>query len=230
MFDVVAFDADDTLWHNESNFILTQKKFCKMLPSLDHKVVSQTLSDIHIKNIADFGYGIKGFIFSMMETLIHFKNSEVSGYEIQKVLDYGREMLVSPVELLPNVFEVLEELSKDYYLMLITKGDLIDQERKIILSGLTEFFSGIEIVSDKTVESYKKILSKYKVDASNFLMIGNSMRSDIVPVVQIGALAVHIPYMTTWEHEKDHPRVNSNKFSVLEHIGLLPQYIKGINE
>ena len=227
MFDVVAFDADDTLWHNENNFIITQKKFCEMFSSHEPELVGQTLSKIHIKNIVDFGYGIKGFVLSMMETLIHLKDGEVKGYEIQMILDFGREMLASPVELLPNVFEVLKELYQNYFLLLITKGDLVDQERKISNSGLSEFFKGIEIVSDKTADSYNKILSRYKIDALHFLMIGNSMRSDIVPVVEIGGYAVHIPYRTTWEHEKDHPIVDSSKFSVLKNIGLLPQFIKG---
>jgi len=226
MFDVVAFDADDTLWHNESNFIIAQKKFSEMFPSHEPKEVLQALSKTQIKNIIDFGYGIKGFIISMIETLIFLKGGDVRGHQIKMILDFGREMLAAPVDLLPNVFDVLEELSQSHSLLLITKGDLVDQERKIYLSGLVEFFSGIEIVSDKTKASYKKILAKYKVNSSDFLMVGNSMRSDIVPVVQIGGHAVHIPYITTWEHEQDYPKVNLKKISVLKHIGLLPQFIK----
>ena len=226
MFNVIAFDADDTLWHNEYNFIKIQKKFCKMLPSHDPAIVKHNLSNVHIRNIKIFGYGVKGFILSILETFLNIKGGEVKGTEISQILEFGKEMLAAPIELLPNVFDVIMELSQEYSLMLITKGDLIDQEKKISNSGLLEFFKGIEIVSDKTEEAYKKILNRYKINVSHFLMVGNSMRSDIVPVVQIGANAVHIPYTSTWEHEKDHPHIDSDKYSVLESIGMLPKFLK----
>ncbi|MDG1487572.1 MAG: HAD hydrolase-like protein, partial [SAR324 cluster bacterium] len=191
MFEVIAFDADDTLWHNESIFTMTQIKFCEMLSSHGQEVVDQTLFSTQIKNLQHFGYGIKGFILSMIETSIELTDGEVSGHEIQQILDFGREMLAAPIELLPYVREVVEELSQKYTLMLITKGDLIDQETKIARSGLAEFFDAVEIVSDKTTEVYSKILERHKIESSRFMMIGNSMRSDIVPIVQIGAHAVH---------------------------------------
>ena len=226
MFEVIAFDADDTLWHNESIFTMTQIKFREMLSSHGKEVVDQTLFSTQIKNLQHFGYGIKGFILSMIETSIELTDGEVSGNEIQRILNFGREMLEAPIELLPHTREVIEELSQKYSLFLITKGDLIDQETKIARSGLAEFFDAVEIVSDKTAEVYSKILYRHKIEASHFLMIGNSMRSDIVPIVKIGAHAVHIPYLSTWEHEQDHPPVNSKHYSKLEHLGLLPELIK----
>ena len=226
MFDVIGFDADDTLWHNESIFTMTQEKFREMLSSHGPEVVDQTLSSTQIKNLKIFGYGIKGFILSMIETSIELTDGEIQGNEIQQILDFGREMLAAPIELLPDVQEVIDELSKKYRLLLITKGDLIDQETKIARSGLADKFSNVEIVSNKTAGTYAKILTQHKVDPLRFMMIGNSMRSDIVPVVQIGGHAVHIPYTTTWEHEQDHPHVDSDHYSDLDHIGLLPKLIR----
>ena len=205
MFDVIGFDADDTLWHNESIFTITQEKFREILHSHNTELVNQTLSSTQIKNLKLFGYGIKGFIISMVETSVELTNGEIKGNEIQKIIDFGREMLANPIELLPHVQEVIEDLSRKYRLLLITKGDLIDQETKIARSGLAEYFTGVEIVSDKNTETYEKILSRHKIIASRFIMIGNSMRSDIVPIVQIGGQAVHIPYYSTWDHEQNHP-------------------------
>ncbi len=225
MFDVIAFDADDTLWHNESIFTMTQIKFREMLSSHGPEVVDQTLSSTQIKNLQHFGYGIKGFILSMIETAIELTDGAVTGHEIKQVLEFGQEMIAAPIELLPHAHEVVEELSKNYTLLLITKGDLIDQETKIARSGLADYFTGVEIVSDKTADTYTKILKQHKIDAARFMMIGNSMRSDIVPVVQIGAHAVHVPYLSTWEHEQDHPPVEPEHYTELEHIGLLTKFI-----
>ena len=228
MFDVIGFDADDTLWHNESIFTITQEKFREILHSHNTELVNQTLSSTQIKNLKLFGYGIKGFILSMVETSVELTNGEIKGNEIQKIIDFGREMLANPIELLPHVQEVIEDLSKKYSLLLITKGDLIDQETKIARSGLAEYFTGVEIVSDKNTETYEKILSRHEITASRFIMIGNSMRSDIVPIVQIGGQAVHIPYYSTWDHEQKHPYIDPNNFKQLKHIGLLPELIEEI--
>ena len=226
MFDVIGFDADDTLWHNESIFTMTQKKFCEILSSYSPELVDQKLSSNQIKNLKLLGYGIKGFILSMIETSIEITNGEIKGNEIQKIIDLGREMLAAPIELLPNVKEVIDELSKKYSLLLITKGDLIDQQTKISRSGLSNYFLALEIVSEKNSETYEKILSRHNISASRFVMIGNSMRSDIVPIVKIGGQAVHIPYYTTWEHEQKHPSIDPKKFKQLKHIGLLPGLIE----
>ena len=226
MFDVIGFDADDTLWHNESIFTITQEKFRELLHSHNTELVNQTLSSTQIKNLKLFGYGIKGFILSMVETSVELTNGEIKGNEIQKIIDFGREMLANPIELLPHVQEVIEDLSRKYRLLLITKGDLIDQETKIARSGLAEYFTGVEIVSDKNTETYEKILSRHEITASRFIMIGNSMRSDIVPIVQIGGQAVHIPYYSTWDHEQKHPYIDPKNFKQLKHIGLLPELIE----
>ena len=226
MFDVIGFDADDTLWHNESIFTITQEKFHELLHSHNTELVNQTLSSTQIKNLKLFGYGIKGFILSMVETSVELTNGEIKGNEIQKIIDFGREMLANPIELLPHVQEVIEDLSRKYRLLLITKGDLIDQETKIARSGLAEYFTGVEIVSDKNTETYEKILSRHEIIASRFIMIGNSMRSDIVPIVQIGGQAVHIPYYSTWDHEQKHPYIDPKDFKQLKHIGLLPRLIE----
>ena len=226
MFDVIGFDADDTLWHNESIFTITQEKFREILHSYNTELVNQTLSSTQIKNLKLFGYGIKGFILSMVETSVELTNGEIKGNEIQKIIDFGREMLANPIELLPHVQEVIEDLSRKYRLLLITKGDLFDQETKIARSGLAEYFTGVEIVSDKNTETYEKILSRHEITASRFIMIGNSMRSDIVPIVQIGGHAVHIPYYSTWDHEQKHPYIDPNNFKQLKHIGLLPELIE----
>ncbi len=226
MFDVIGFDADDTLWHNESIFTITQEKFSELLYSHNSELVNQTLSSTQIKNLKLFGYGIKGFILSMVETSIELTNGEIKGNEIQKIIDFGREMLANPIELLPHVQEVIEDLSRKYRLLLITKGDLFDQETKIARSGLAEYFTGVEIVSDKNSETYEKILSRHEITASRFIMIGNSMRSDIVPIVQIGGQAVHIPYYSTWDHEQKHPYIDPKNFKQLKHIGLLPRLIE----
>ena len=157
MFDVIGFDADDTLWHNESIFTITQEKFCEILHSHNTELVNQTLSSTQIKNLKLFGYGIKSFILSMVETSVELTNCEIKGNEIQKIIDFGREMLVNPIELLPHVQKVIEDLSRKYRLLLITKGDLFDQETKIARSGLAEYFTGVEIVSDKNTKTYEKI-------------------------------------------------------------------------
>ena len=226
MFDVIGFDADDTLWHNESIFTITQEKFRELLYSHNTELVNQTLSSTQIKNLKLFGYGIKGFILSMVETSVELTNGEIKGNEIQKIIDFGKKMLANPIVLLPHVQEVIEDLSRKYRLLLITKGDLIDQETKIARSGLAEYFTGVEIVSDKNTETYEKILSRHEIIASRFIMIGNSMRSDIVPIVQIGGHAVHIPYFSTWEHEQKHPYIDPKNFKQLKHIGLLPGLIE----
>ena len=226
MFDVIGFDADDTLWHNESIFTITQEKFRELHYFHNTELVNQTLSSTQIKNLKLFGYGIKGFILSMVETSIELTNGEINGNEIQKIIDFGREMLANPIELLPHVQEIIEDLSKKYRLLLITKGDLIDQETKIARSGLAEYFTGVEIVSDKNTETYEKILSRHEITASRFIMIGNSMRSDIVPIVQIGGQAVHIPYYSTWDHEQKHPYIDPKNFKQLKNIGLLPGLIE----
>ncbi|HYO75777.1 MAG TPA: HAD family hydrolase [Thermoanaerobaculia bacterium] len=202
MFDVIAFDADDTLWHNESNFQATEKQFTELLgPSHDEAIVRQRLLETEVRNLTHFGYGVKGFILSMIETAIELTNGEIRGSDIHKIVLWGHEMLRAPVQLLDGVRETIEAVSANYRLMLLTKGDLFDQESKLARSGMGELFSAVEIVSEKNVATYRAIMARHDVAPERFLMIGNSVKSDVLPALEAGAKAIHVPYYTTWAHE-----------------------------
>ena len=230
MFDVIAFDADDTLWHNESLFAMTQGKFQQLLAAYcSPELVQQRLDQTERRNLKYFGYGIKGFTLSMIETAIELTNGEIHGEEIQEVLNFAKEMLTSPVQPLDGVEEVLAALSASYPLMLITKGDLFDQEAKVARSGLAHYFQDVEILSEKTPETYQAILTKYDIPSQRFLMVGNSLRSDILPVVEIGGHAVHIPYHITWVHERVPLQDNKQKgYIECEQIGELPAVLDSV--
>lgn len=198
----IGFDADDTLWHNETLFALTQEKFRALLaPYSDAERIDQQLYATESRNLAHFGYGIKGFTLSMVETAVELTDGRIGGHEIGQIVEWGRMMLSSPVELLPGVEEVVAQLGEAYPLLLITKGDLFDQESKLARSGLGGYFRHVEIVREKDAEVYRSILDKYGVAPHQFLMVGNSVRSDILPVLNIGGKAVHVPYAITWQHE-----------------------------
>ena len=229
--DLIAFDADDTLWHNETIFVTAQQKFKKLLAKyhteewIDHK-----LYETEARNLQHFGYGVKGFTLSMIETAIELSEGRISGTEIQTVVELGKEMLKAPVELLDGVEECTKELLRSYRLMVITKGDLFDQEAKFAKSGLGDRFWRIEVVSAKNIKTYETILGKYEVDPKRFVMVGDSLKSDILPVIALGAHAVHIPYETTWLHEHVDPTELSEKeYSRLEHIRLLPHFVAQLN-
>ncbi len=199
---LIAFDADDTLWANEPNYIDVKLKLCEMLAHyIDEETLSLRFYDAQIRNLEVFGYGAKSFMLSMIETAIELTNGAITGTEIQQIIDTGRKLLDFPLEILDGVSEVLETLSKNFDLMVLTKGDLFDQESKIARSGLGHYFKHVEIVSEKNEQAYLRILQKYNVQPSDFLMVGNSLKSDVLPVVHIGARAIHIPYATTWAHE-----------------------------
>jgi len=200
---VIAFDADDTLWHNENIYINTHEKFKQLLRQYHNdEWIQQRLNETEIRNLQHFGYGIKGFTLSMIETAIELSEGRVSANEIQKIVDLGKEMLRAPVELLDGVAATIAQLASSYKLMLITKGDLLDQESKIARSGLGDYFSHIEVVSEKDVETYRRLVAKHGIAPERFLMVGNSLKSDILPVIAMGGQAVYIPYQTTWEHER----------------------------
>lgn len=223
----IAFDADDTLWVNEPIFTATQEKFKQIVaPFIENKNFDEQLYQTEIRNLSLFGYGIKGFMLSMIETAIEVSKGQISGSEIQKVIDLGKEMLLHPIEVLPNVRETIEMLKQEYELMVITKGDLFDQESKIARSGLADNFKYIEIVSEKDVASYRNILVKHKINIDEFLMIGNSLKSDILPICELGGKAIHIPFHTTWVHETvaSH-QVEGLKYEELADIGFLPNYL-----
>ncbi len=200
---VIAFDADDTLWHNENIYINTHEKFKQLLRQYHNdEWIQQRLNETEIRNLQHFGYGIKGFTLSMIETAIELSEGRVSANEIQKIVDLGKEMLRAPVELLDGVAATIAQLASSYKLMLITKGDLLDQESKIARSGLGDYFSHIEVVSEKDVETYRRLVAKHGIAPERFLMVGNSLKSDILPVIVMGGQAVYIPYQTTWVHER----------------------------
>ena len=229
MFDAIGFDADDTLWHNERLFSMTQEKFRGILKEHASDLVDRTLYVTERKNLQMFGYGIKGFVLSMIETSIQLTNGDITGKEIEQIMDFGREMLGAPIQLLENVESILQQLKKEYSLFLITKGDLIDQETKIARSGLYEYFDGIEILTEKNEEAYHKILAKYQIMPNHFLMVGNSLRSDILPVLEIGGTAVYVPYEIDWAHENASKPSESRFFHEMEHLGQLPVWLNNLN-
>jgi putative hydrolase of the HAD superfamily len=201
-FRVIAFDGDDTLWHNESIFSVTQEKFCRLVQHyLPEGGIGDRLYATEIRNLELFGYGIKGFTLSMIETAIEVSGAQVTAEEIQSIIGFGREMLAHPVQLLEGVVDVVAELGRTHRLMVITKGDLFDQESKLARSGLSEEFWRFEVVAEKDARCYRRILAAHDLDPSEFVMIGNSLRSDVLPVLELGATAVHIPYALTWGHE-----------------------------
>lgn len=228
MVDVIAFDADDTLWHNEPIFHSAEMQFAEMLAAYHPaEWVRERLFATEIKNLGHFGYGIKGFILSMIETALDLTESRIGGEEIRRIIDWGHAMLQHPVELLDGVRETVESLAGNYRLMLLTKGDLFDQESKLARSGLGESFAAVEIVSAKNAATYRTIMQRHGVAPERFLMVGNSLRSDVLPVLEAGGLAVHIPYALTWAHEQSsEEEVRGREFAVLERITLLPDWLR----
>ena len=226
MFDAIGFDADDTLWHNERLFSITQEKFRRILKEHAPDLVDRQLLDTEKKNLQVFGYGIKGFVLSMIETSIQLTKGEISGNEIEQIMDFGREMLTTPIQLLEHVEDTLQQLQNKYILLLISKGDLIDQEAKIARSGLSDYFNSIEIISEKNVPAYQKILDKHQIVPERFLMVGNSIRSDILPILEMGGTAVYIPYEIDWAHEHDSKPGSSASFHEMTHLGQLPGWLK----
>lgn len=224
---IIAFDADDTLWVNEPYFQETEEKFCELLaPYLSRHTLSQELFKTEIGNLKLYGYGIKGYILSMIEAAQQISNYTVSNDTIAKIIQYGKELLEHPIELIDGVEAVLSELHPKYKLVVATKGDLLDQRRKLHNSGLGKFFHHIEVMSDKQEKDYIDLVTRLDIHPSQFLMIGNSLKSDVLPVLGIGGHAVHIPFHTTWAHERiDHTveHANFRDFkSINEVLSLFP--------
>jgi len=224
----IAFDADDTLWRNEEIFMAAQEDFIRLL--LDYHsedYIKSHLSAIQTRNLATFGYGIKGFTLSMIETAIELTEGRILGREIHEIIRLAKAMVSEPIELLPNIESVLQQLQGQFQLMVITKGDLLDQESKLSRSGVAHYFDYVEVVSNKTPEAYEEILSRYQIKKSEFLMIGNSLRSDILPILDIGSHAIHIPYTFTWDHEQvsDSDLEAYPSIAKLTEIKDLPSYI-----
>lgn len=199
----IAFDADDTLWVNEPIFTRTRVKFEEILGhyfEIDDSLEAE-LYEVERKNLELFGYGIKGFMLSMIESALQLTDYRIKGEDIESIIGLGKEMLQHPIELLPGIEDILESLHHEYQLMIITKGDLFDQENKIARSGLAKHFDIVEILSEKTMEAYGDVLHKHDIHIDNFLMVGNSLKSDILPVCELGGKAIHIPFHDTWVHE-----------------------------
>lgn len=227
MIRIIGFDADDTLWHNENIFERGQDRYRRLLDRYHPAAeVDRALFATEMRNLRRYGYGIKGFMLSAIETAIELTGGVVSAREIREILAVGQDMLAHPVELLPGVAEVLPELARDYRLMLITKGDLRDQERKIAHSGLAAHFQILEILSEKDGPAYARILQRHGINPAEFVMIGNSLKSDILPVLELGGAGVHIPYRIIWQHEQVGTLPPANpRFHRIAHLTELPDLL-----
>ena len=225
----VGFDADDTLWHNETIFRLTQDRFRDLMADVaPADVLSAKLAEIERKNLSLYGYGAKGFTLSMIETAMAVTANQAPGRVIAEILAAGREMLAHPVEPLPGVVEALNDLAEDYRLVLITKGDLLHQEQKLAASGLGDLFAAVEIVSEKDAATYERVFTRDGTGPAHAAMAGNSLRSDVIPALEAGAYAAHIPYHVTWAHEVAEPPLGHPRFIELPTISDFPAWVRGL--
>jgi putative hydrolase of the HAD superfamily len=216
---VIAFDADDTLWVNEPYFQETERKFCALLEDyLPNHSIAQELFKTEMQNLTLYGYGVKGFILSMVETALRISNNTLNSDVIEKAIQYGKDLLDKPIEMLEGVEKVLQTLAGKYKLVVATKGDLLDQERKLKKSGIEHYFHHTEIMSDKKESDYLKLIRHLDIDASQFMMIGNSIKSDVLPVLAIGGHGVHVPYHTTWAHEHLEHHIEHSNFKQINTI------------
>jgi len=217
---VIGFDADDTLWVNETYFREAEEEVGRLLSHYETpNKIDQELFKMEMKNLSTYGYGVKGFVLSMVELAIDLSNGQVSNSIISKILNIGKDMINKPIELLDGVEDVLIELSKRYRLIVATKGDLLDQERKLEKSRLLQYFHHIEVLSEKQESNYEKLLSHLDINPAEFLMIGNSLKSDILPLVNIGASAIHIPFHTTWQHENvSEEQTNGKSYKTIDRL------------
>ncbi|UTP38514.1 HAD family hydrolase [Phenylobacterium sp. LH3H17] len=222
----VGLDADDTLWHNENIFRLNHDRFCDLLAEVAERgELEAKLAEVERRNLRLYGYGVKGFTLSMIETAMELTGGEAPSKVIREILAVGREMLTEPVEPLPGVEDALDELSKAYRLVLITKGDLLHQEQKLAASGLGDLFAAVEIVSEKDASTYARVFERHGTGAGQAVMCGNSMRSDILPAIEAGSWAAHVPYPLTWAHEVAEAPVGHSRFVELASIRDLPGWV-----
>ena len=218
----IAFDADDTLWHNEQFFRITQDRFFRLLADhADPDHLDQRLLEAERRNVGHYGFGIKGFMLSMIETAIEVTDSKVPASVIAEIIAAGQEMLRHPIELLPHAREAVEAAASRYRVLLITKGDLLDRERKLAQSGLGELFDGVEIVSDKTAPVYTRIFDDRAEGAARAMMVGNSMKSDVLPVIEAGGWGVYVPHGQTWALEHADPPEGHGRFREIPDLGAL---------
>lgn len=229
----IGIDGDDTLWHSENYFMLTTDRLVELLSPWSEKLESadgstslSRLLDIERRNLNYFGYGVKSFTLSMIETAIEVSGGEIGSDALSQIMAWGRELITHPVELIDGVEDTVAKLAQTYDLLLITKGDLIHQEAKIAMSGLDKVFGGLEIVSEKDVETYDRVLGRHDVRSEEFVMIGNSVRSDVLPVLQLGGSAIHVPYEVTWalEIHDDDPEATYS-FPTIDSIEKVPEVL-----
>ncbi|RWR11571.1 HAD family hydrolase [Paenirhodobacter populi] len=225
----IGFDADDTLWHNERFFQHTQAHVASLLG--DHVDASALESRLHaaeVRNLGIYGFGVKGFTLSLIETAIEVSEGRIPARVIAEILEAGREMLRHPVEILPHARETIEALAGDYRIILVTKGDLLDQERKLAASGLGDLFDAVEIVSDKTPEVYQSVFRRHANGADQAMMVGNSLKSDVLPMISAGGWGVHVPHDLTCGLEHADPPQSHPRFAELPHLGALAGLIGGL--
>lgn len=222
----IGFDADDTLWVNETYFREAEAAFAELLePYETQNTIDQELFKMEMRNLELYGYGIKGFMLSMIESALELSNGRVPQQTIGRILELGKQMISHKLELLDGVEEVLEALSAKYRLLVLTKGDLLDQERKLERSGLIDYFHHVEVLSDKKEINYTRLLEHLEIEVGEFLMVGNSLKSDVLPILNIGARAVHVPFHTTWAHEEVHPDQHENRHLTLSSLRELLGYL-----
>lgn len=223
---VIGFDADDTLWVNETFFLETEQRFCQLLaPYVDADTLSSALFRTEIQNMPLYGYGIKPYILSIIETAIKVTDGKVPTDLLREIIELGKAQLRKPVILLPGVEETLAALQGKYKLIMVTKGDILDQEQKLIRSGLEHYFHHVEIMSNKTKKEYKKLLRHLDIHAGQFLMIGNSIKSDILPPLALGSYTVYVPFETTWAHEKETIPAPSPHFHEIQNVKEILQLL-----
>lgn len=221
---IIGFDADDTLWINEPHFQETERHFCDLLSNFQPaKTISEELFKTEMQNLNLYGYGAKSFMLSMIETALRISNNNSINSEINAIIELGKELLNKPVVLLDGIEEVLVKLSeKKFKIIMATKGDLLDQERKLLKSNIRKYFHHIEIMSDKKESDYSKLLTHLNINPQDFVMVGNSLKSDIIPVIRIGGYGIYIPFHTTWEHEKIEITEITENYHEIKHISEIP--------
>lgn len=225
----IGFDADDTLWHNERYFRLTQERFAALLADYaDASRLEERLLEAERRNLGHYGYGVKGFVLSMIESAIEVTEGRVPARIIAELIAAGREMLEQPIELLPHAREAIEALAPDHQILLITKGDLLDQERKLAQSGLGDLFTAVEIVSDKTAPVYASIFVRHGTPPDRAMMVGNSLKSDVLPPLAVGAYGVHVPQGVTWALEHAETPADNPRFFALDDLSGLPDLVKNV--
>lgn len=223
---VIAFDADDTLWVNEPYFREVEHRFAVLLSSFEtENKINQELLKKELENLPLYGYGIKGFVLSLIETAIELSNHRISSKEISQILNLGKDMLNKPIELLEGVEHVLKTLSLKYKIIVATKGDLLDQERKLEKSGLLKYFDHIEVLSEKKDVNYNRLIDFLDIEPAEFLMIGNSLKSDVLPLVSLGAHSIHVPYHTTWVHEEVHDNHDEEAYKTVASLTEILKFL-----